>query len=189
MKIDTQKIFLRLLNPEDVGQYYVDWMNDPDVVRYLESRWHSYTLEDVKDYVRRINDSPNDFLFGIFLTKTNQHIGNIKIGEINHTHRFGNVGIIIGEKKYWGKGFGTQSISLATKIAFQQLNLNSLTAGVYSSNDSSYRAFLNAGWEEVGRYKKYRFFEGEFIDQIIVQKCHDMYNTINAKKNNQTDNK
>jgi [ribosomal protein S5]-alanine N-acetyltransferase len=168
-----QKIFLQRLDHEDIGQYYVDWMNDPEVVKYLESRWSSHTLDSVRNFVRQANESSTDFLFGIFLSHPRRHIGNIKIGEINHIHKFANIGLLIGEKKCWGRGFGTQAIILATEIAFRELRLNSLTAGIYTANSSSYRAFLKAGWEEAGRYKKYRLFDGVFIDQINVQICND----------------
>jgi len=173
MNIKGQNISLKSLVPDEVDQYYADWLNDPEVVKYLESRWNTYHLSDVKNYIQTINNSDKDYLLGIFLKGENRHIGNIKIGGIDPIHRFANVGLIIGEKKCWGKGYGTEAISLATQIAFYKLNLNCLIAGIYSSNLSSYRAFLKAGWKEVGRFKKYRFFEGEYIDQINVQTYRD----------------
>lgn len=167
------EIVLRPLNPEEVGQYYVDWMNDPNVVRYLESRWTSHTLESIRDYIREMNASPSNLLLGIFLVKTGQHIGNIKIGEIDNTHRFANVGLLIGEKSCRGRGIGTRAIVLATRIAFRDLNLHSLTAGIYANNPASYRAFLNAGWNDAGRYRNYRISNGIYVDQINVQKCNE----------------
>jgi [ribosomal protein S5]-alanine N-acetyltransferase len=170
---NTPKIFLRPLDPAELGPYYVNWMNDPEVVQYLESRWCAHTLDSIRNYVRQMNESSSDFLYGIFLTKTGRHIGNIKIGEINRIHKFANIGLLIGEKSCRGRGFGTQAIILATEIAFRELHLNCLTAGIYSNNQSSYRAFLKAGWKDVGRYKKYRLSEGIFVDQINVQICDD----------------
>lgn len=169
-------IYLQPLNPEYIGQYYVDWLNDPEVVKYLESRWFSHSLDSVRAYVQQMNDSSSDFLYGIFLTSSDKHVGNIKIGEINKVHKFANIGLLIGEKDCWGRGLGTQAIILATEVAFQDLNLHCLTAGMYCTNHSSYRAFMKAGWEEAGRFKKYRLSDGEFIDQINVQKCNDIQN-------------
>jgi RimJ/RimL family protein N-acetyltransferase len=168
-----QRIVLRPLTPEDAGQDYVDWMNDPLVVRYLESRWNTYTLASIREYIEQINASSSDFLYGIFLGETGRHIGNIKIGEVNQIHKFANVGLLLGDKSCWGRGFGTQAIRLATGIAFSDLRLNCLTAGIYEPNHSSYRAFMKAGWEEAGRFRRYRLFEGNFVDQINVQKYHD----------------
>jgi RimJ/RimL family protein N-acetyltransferase len=121
-----------------------------------------------------MNESRSDFLFGIFLSKTGQHIGNIKIGQIHPVHRYADVGLLIGERTCRGRGYGTQAIVLATSYAFSELHLNSLTAGIYAPNLSSYRAFIKAGWEDAGRYRRHRFFEGSFIDQINVQKCNEI---------------
>jgi [ribosomal protein S5]-alanine N-acetyltransferase len=168
-----QEIVLRTLDPDEVGEYYVDWMNDPAVVKYLESRFATHTLASIRQYVREMNASPSDLLLGIFLAETGQHIGNIKIGEVNRAHRFANLGLLIGEKSARGRGIGTRAIVLATRIAFRDLHLRCLTAGIYADNPSSYRAFLKAGWKEAGRYKNYRLSDGNYVDQINVQACND----------------
>lgn len=169
----SRGIFLKPLLSENVSKEYVDWMNDPEVTRYLESRDREYTLSELQRYVQQVNASPSNYLYGIFLMDSNQHIGNIKIGDIHPIHKFANLGLLIGEKKCWGRGFGTESIILATRIAFEEFGLQSLTAGIYSNNIASYRAFIKAGWEDVGRFKKYRLFEGKYIDQINIQVCRE----------------
>lgn len=117
-KKTDQNIFLKRLVPDEISPRYADWMNDPEVVRYLESRYSTYTLDSVREYVRQVNESPADFLYGIFLEETGQHIGNIKISDVNPIHKFANVGLLLGEKSCWGRGFGALAIRLATGIAF-----------------------------------------------------------------------
>ena len=102
MVVKGNRIILKILSPEDVTQDYVAWMQDEEVVQFMESRGKSYTLEELKGYVKRMNESHNDFLFGIYTNDNNEHIGNIKIGEINLIHKFGNLGLFIGNKKKWG---------------------------------------------------------------------------------------
>ena len=80
MEIVGKRISLRILSSEDVGDNYVKWMRDEETVRFLESRWKTYTLENLKEYVKKINESYADYLFGIFLRESNKHIGNIKMG-------------------------------------------------------------------------------------------------------------
>lgn len=148
-------------------------MRDDDVTQFLESGGASYTMDDIKEYVEKVYKSPNDFLFGIFLIETNEHIGNIKIGNINQKHNFAEVGVIIGDKRMWGKGYASESIKLVSKFAFDELNLNKLTAGMYEPNIGSYKAFLNAGFVEVGRYKKHRIFKDKYVDEILLEKNVD----------------
>ena len=169
MEIVGKTIYLRILASEDVGDNYVKWMRDEETVRFLESRWKTYTLENLKEYVRKINESHTDSLFGIFLRENNEHIGNIKIGDIDQVHQHGNVGIMIGDKNSWGKGCAKESIQLATKYAFEELNLNKLTAGIYANNISCYKAFLKAGYNEAERLKGHLFCKSKYVDRILVE--------------------
>ncbi len=59
--------------------------------------------------------------FGIFVIETREHIGNIKIGNIDQIHRFADVGLLIGEASARGKGYGTEAILLACRYAFGNL--------------------------------------------------------------------
>jgi len=170
MDIVGNNIYLRILSSGDVGDKYVEWMRDEETVRFLESRWKTYTLENLKEYVNEINESRTDFLFGIFLRENDEHIGNIKVGDVDYVHQHGNVGIMIGDKNSRGKSCGRESIQLVTKYAFEELNLNSLIAGLYANNTDCYKAFLSAGYNEAGSLKKHMFYKGKFVDKILVEK-------------------
>jgi RimJ/RimL family protein N-acetyltransferase len=137
---------LRNLSPEDVTQAYIDWMNDPEVVQFTESRFSSHSFDSISKYVEACNQDPDVFLFGIFDKETDLHIGNIKLGPINHKHSLGDIGIIIGRKEFWGKGMATEAICLMSNFAFAEVILHKLTAGCYSTNLGSARAFEKAGF-------------------------------------------
>jgi RimJ/RimL family protein N-acetyltransferase len=166
-----ESIFLRILSPCDVGEKYLNWMHDDDVIQHLESRWRAYSMEDLKEYVRVLNLSQQDVFFGIFVIETREHIGNIKIGNIDQIHRFADVGLLIGEASARGKGYGTEAILLACRYAFEELNLNKIIAGIYAVNIGSFKAFLKAGFREVGRLHRHRFCKGDYVDEILVEKC------------------
>lgn len=167
------RIYLKVLSPDDISKAYVDWMRDEEVIQFLESRWRAYTMEDLKQYVISTNESSTEFLLGIFLNDSGEHIGNIKIGAINQVHRFGEIGLIIGNKNVWGKGYGAEAIRLASDYAFNELDLNSLVAGIYADNIGSYKSFIRAGYREAGRLKKHRLYKGNYVDQIIVEKVRE----------------
>jgi [ribosomal protein S5]-alanine N-acetyltransferase len=163
---------LRLLSPDSVSPNYLQWLADPDVNRFLENRWRCPTLTDVTAFVTSMNDSPTDFLFGIFLD--DKHIGNIKIGGIHWVHRYGDVGLLIGDRTCWGKGYATQAIQLASNYAWQQLNLRKLTAGIYANNVGSSKAFAKAGYREVGRLHQHRLSDGQWVDEILVEQINPL---------------
>lgn len=168
--INGRNIFLRKLNISDVNKDYLKWLNDPQVNRFLESRFEKWSLRKLKNYVKSVNKNKAYLFLAIISKDNNRHVGNIKIGSVNQYHKFGEIGIIIGEKQVWGKGLGREAIELATRYAFKKLKLNKLIAGIYANNAASYKAFIKAGYREAGRLKKHRFFKGRYVDEISVEK-------------------
>ena len=166
MTLQGEHIQLKTLTPAMVTQKYIDWMNDPDVTRYTESRFVKHTTESVKDYVKAISGSSQDYFYGIY---TSEHIGNIKL-HVNEHHNLGDIGIIIGDKQQWGKGYATEAIKLLTQHGFDKIGLHKISAGIYANNSGSIKAFQAAGYEEEGRHKQTYLCNGEYVDEIIVSK-------------------
>ena len=167
-RIDGSRLHLRSVRSSDVTESYVSWLNDPEVNRYLEIRFSSHTLESVRAYVEDMAASSDYVFLAIVLNDGTRHVGNIKIGPINRAHRFADVGIVIGEKKDWGKGYATEAIALATRYAFDSLDLHRLEAGAYDCNMGSAKAFLKAGWKEECRETAKWLSDGVYVDGIRV---------------------
>jgi RimJ/RimL family protein N-acetyltransferase len=110
----------------------------------------------------------NSILLGIFYTENNLHIGNIKIDNINKFHGKAEIGILIGEKKYWGMGLATEAIVAVTRLCFDRLNINNLFAGCYENNKGSYKAFIKAGWKKNCTIKNYWMYKNKQINGIIL---------------------
>lgn len=170
MKVIGKNVYIRLLSTDDVSEDYVNWMNDPEVTQFLESKWQSHTQKSTIDYIDSFNRTQNNFLFGIFLLSDNTHIGNVKIGNINYVHSHADIGMAIGKKDSWTKGVGSESLMLIEKIAREYLNLNKIFGGIYAINHGSFAMTQKCGWREVGRYEKHVFHKGEYMDVILVEK-------------------
>jgi ribosomal-protein-alanine N-acetyltransferase len=160
----SDKIFLSSLRPEDVTQAYVAWMNDPEIVQFTESRFTSHSTESIHEFVQACARDPDVILFGIFDCATESHIGNIKLGPINRRHLLGDIGIIVGRKEFWGKGIATEAISLLRDYAFSEIGLHKLTAGCYSTNLGSGKAFEKAGFALEGHRPKHSRVGNEWVD-------------------------
>jgi len=165
--IAGKRIYLREIEIADADRYYCDWLNDPQVNKYLESRFKKWSVKQLKSYIRKVKKSKDSIFMAVILKDSNQHIGNIKLGPINPIHGFADMGIIIGEKSSWGKGLGSEAIRLAMNYAFNNLKIHKLTAGVYSNNIASIKAFKKAGFLTEGKREKHYLYNGKYIDAVL----------------------
>ncbi len=159
-------LILREININDVTKKYVNWLNDPDVNQHLESRFVLQNDSTVKNFVEDCNKSKTVFLFGIFIEKNNKHIGNIKLGPINKYHNHAEIGLMIGDKSEWGKGYGSRAIFEVTNFAFNQLKISKVNAGCYESNTGSKKSFNKVGYKVEGVLKEHVVFNGHREDVL-----------------------
>lgn len=162
---------LFVLEPSDVTEVYVGWLNDPTVNRYLESRFFIHSIESTRRFVENCLASPSSLLLGIrSIHLHGTHVGNIKIASIDRHHGLGEVGILVGEKNVWGRGIGSAAIQVLMTIAREELGLRKLTAGCYASTVGSQRAFLKAGFYIAGERKSHFLLDGE-PEAMVLMDC------------------
>lgn len=178
MVLNSDRLQLKTLTPEMVTQKYVNWMNDLDVTKYTESRFQKHTMESIKEYVRDMSGSSADYFYGIYINAScghgnhENHIGNIKL-HINEHHRLGDIGIIIGDKQQWGKGYATEAIKLVTEHGFDRIGLHKISAGIYANNLGSVNAFRKAGYVLDGTHVRTYLCEGQWVNEITVSQWRE----------------
>ncbi|MDD2655138.1 MAG: GNAT family protein [Candidatus ainarchaeum sp.] len=171
---EGKNVYLAYLKPEMVGAAYVGWLNDPEINKYMEARFDvPHTVEKVREYVGKMHGDPANHLFAIMLLEGGKHIGNIKVGPVNGHHKFAEVGIMIGERGVWGKGYGSEAITLATDYAFKKLGVHKMVAGLYDNNVASLRAFEKAGYAREGLLKRKFLCGGKYVDHVLMGKLNE----------------
>src|SRR3990172_823251 len=101
-ELSSARIFLTPLTR--VHQHHVDWLNDSEVTRYSEQRHQRHTRASVEHYLKTLANNKSH-IWAIF-DEDIMHIGNIT-ADIDCNNRIADLGILIGNKKVWGKGYGT----------------------------------------------------------------------------------
>jgi len=162
-ELSSQRLIYRTLEVDDVTQCYVDWLNDPKINRFLETRFDHQTIDSCKLYVTAMASSPAHNLFGIYLCDTGKHIGNVKLGFINPHHQRAQLSLFVGEQECWGQGYATETINAITAWGFNDLGLEKIDAGCSEENLGSLRAFLKSGYQVEGFFRKAAVFEGRRI--------------------------
>lgn len=165
----SERAELFLLEPAHVGPAYVGWLNDPEINRYLESRFAVHDEEGTRAFVASVLASDHSVFFGIRSPALGgRHVGNVKLGPIDRRHGLGEVGILIGDKAAWGQGLASAAIAQVAVIAREELGLRKLSAGCYGGNGGSARAFEKAGFALEGRRPQHFLLDGRPEDLLFL---------------------
>jgi RimJ/RimL family protein N-acetyltransferase len=159
-----KKVYLRLVEESDIGGEYVEWLNDYEVTRYLETGYFPSSPETIRKYLERFEDSTTDLIFAIVDTTTDQHIGNVTLNRINWINRTADTGLIIGKKEFWGKGYAFEAWSLVLEYAFQRLGLRKMIAGAVVDNTASISILKKLGFKIEGTFRQEFLVDGEYKD-------------------------
>lgn len=161
-----ERIYLRELNIDDATIEYCDWLNNPEVNKYLETR--EITVPELQMYIQKQIDDSKSFFAGIFDNKNNFHIGNIKLEPIDFETKRAIFGLLIGEKSYWGKGIATEATKLIVKYAFEQLSLEEIELGVILDNKAAIRVYEKVGFKIIEVKEKSSNHNGILYDGVIM---------------------
>lgn len=161
----TERLCLEPLRLKHATQKYVSWLNDPEVYKYLESRG-GQTINTLKEFVNH-QVTNKVYIWAIIDKSLNQHIGNIKIDPINYTHKFGEYGILIGDKAYWGKGFAREASKAVLNYFFSHNNyLRKINLGVVKNNVDAINLYNKLGFKKEGYLQRHLVYDGSEEDVI-----------------------
>lgn len=161
--LSGEKIYLRQISMNDCTDRYVEWLNDPEVNQYLETKWSNQNIESIRTFVEAQRKNNHSILFAIIYREKDVHIGNIKIGPVHPYYNHADISYFIGEKGYWRNGLITEAIRLVCQFGFDQLSLHKIAAGVYDCAVGSWRALENCGFKREGILRDEVYFKGKYI--------------------------
>jgi RimJ/RimL family protein N-acetyltransferase len=95
-------------------------------------------------------------------------VGSIGLMAIDWRSRKAEIGIMIGDKRYWNKGYGTEAMRLILQHGFETLNLHRLYLRVFSDNSRAVRAYEKAGFVLEARMRETNFDNGRYRDDLMM---------------------
>ena len=169
--LESKNLIFKPLSLEHLSNDYVNWLNDKEVNKYLETG-NNYSIKKLKYFLIEV-EKKDIYFWAIHLKKNNLHIGNIKIDPINLKHGLGEYGILIGRKSEWGKGYAKEaSLSILT-YCFEILSLRKITLGVVEDNIPALELYKKIGFLVEGVYKKHGFYNNKYCNVIRMSKFND----------------
>jgi RimJ/RimL family protein N-acetyltransferase len=169
------RLYLRPLEFADCEGPYLEWFNDEEVCRGNRHHTFPYTPEKAREYVAMTRSSTDELVLAIVDREKETHIGNIALQQIHPIYRSAEFSIIIGDKRYWGKGYGTEAGRLLLDHGFSRLNLHRVACGTFASNKAMQGLALDLGMKEEGRRRQAAFVGGKFVDVIEYGVLRDEY--------------
>ena len=142
--LESERLIFKRVSAEHVSTEYVNWINDPEVNMYLETRGN-YTLDLLKAYVEE-QYKKEIYFWAIHLKDSKKHIGNIKIDPINSKANSGEYGILMGDKINWAKGYAKEASLSIIKYCFEELKLSKITLGVIEDNINAVLLYKKMGF-------------------------------------------
>ena len=139
---------LRRFEPEDAERYRA-WVNDPEIARLID-RSGPVTEAEHSAWYRALVASPTTAVFAVDRLTDGQFIGLAWLYDIHPRHKRAEVRIVIGERSAWGAGFGTDTLRVLARLAFDTLGLEKLWADVLVTNPRGIGAFERAGFVREG---------------------------------------
>ncbi len=159
---------LRKLLRRDLEKSIV-WLKDPSVNKFLSHDFYNLTVEQEKSWYEYLQNSKKDLIFAILDKKDLKHIGNCSLHKIDLEEHVCEIGIIIGENKYWNKGFGSDAIKSIVQFSFKDLNLSKLQLNVYCYNKRAIKAYRKCGFLQLKILEKNHFYDGKYWDTIVME--------------------
>jgi RimJ/RimL family protein N-acetyltransferase len=164
-RIKTKRLLITPFSEKHLTPRYVDWLNDPELMRYSEQRHRMHTFESCKLYWHSFYNTPN-MLWAIEETTNGLgHIGNINT-YINIHNKIADMGVLIGEADARGYGYGYEAFKGVSEYLFKKTEIRKITAGTVSVNSSMIKIMNKMKMKEDGIRKRHYFIEGEEVDVI-----------------------
>jgi len=171
-----EKVKLREYRREDI-KLAQEYMNDSEVKSFLSPGVpFLYTYEDELKWFESNSATKDTYSFAIEPLDENEYIGGCGINNIDWKNSVATVGIFIGDKNYWSKGYGTDAMKVLVSFIFNEMNINKVKLNVYSFNPRAIKSYEKCGFIKEGVLRQEIFRHGQYHDEIVMGLLRDEYN-------------
>ncbi len=165
--VPGEHIFLSHVQREDLP-LYSRWFADLELTAYLGATGMAFMPEHEEEWYQKVVQDRGNKTFAIIVRETRQPIGSVSLMNVNHQHRRAEMGIAIGEKTAWGRGYGSEAVRLICDYGFTFLDLHMIYLWHTAFNERGHRAYLKAGFQVAGRLREALSFNGQRYDHVLM---------------------
>ena len=167
MILEGNKVRLRPFEERDLD-HVMEWVNDPEVTRTLLVGRYPMTRTMEKAWLdERLKGSTTEVSF-VIESRAGEYLGGIGYFHILQLERHAELGLVIGRKTEWGKGYAREAMSLFVDYGFEQLNFNLIYLTVLPHNSRAHTIYTSLGFREEGRLRQRIYRDGVYFDLLSL---------------------
>lgn len=168
-----EKVILRGTTPEDLPRLWA-FNNDvevelagggdppmPQSLERLRAEWEQETAKGGRDGPR------------FTIEAEDKCIGQCALFGFDELAQTCELGITIGDKEYWGRGYGRDAVTVLLDYAFRLRNLRKVWLRVWGNNERAIRAYRACGFVEEGRLRRHVWSNGAYVDLVQLGVLRD----------------
>lgn len=155
LRLTGQLVTLRLFTEADITQSYIDWLRDPELMKYSNQRFRSHSAASCRDYLASFNGSNNLFMAIIY---DEQLVGTMT-AYVSTVHQTADIGLLIGAQCQ-GKGLGKDAWPTLMEHLLRS-GIRKVTGGTLRCNQAMVRIMESAGMQPDGVRKAQELVNGK----------------------------
>jgi RimJ/RimL family protein N-acetyltransferase len=164
-KLVGKKCYLSPIDSND-AEKFTEWLNDLEILVNLQLYGGVINAEDEKIFLQNLSKDHN---YSIVDLEKDELFGNCGFMDIDNLNQTAEVGIFIGNKNYWNKGFGSEALTLLLDYGFKALNLHNIWLKTFSFNARAIKSYEKVGFKIIGRRRESILRGEERHDTILME--------------------
>ena len=178
--MDGKLVRLRAYEKSDLDAV-MKWVNDEEVTDLLGGEMLAYpvsSIAEAKFIEASASSSDKQKNFAIETLADSRYIGAISFNVIDWRNRCAGLGIVIGDKSLWGKGYGTDAMRVLMRLGFDKMNLHRLWLHVHGYNLRAIASYEKCGFKREGVLREEHFARGGYHDTIVMGILESEYRAL-----------
>lgn len=160
-----ERVTLRATTREDMHRQW-EFENDPEMWFWDGGTPRPTTMEAVFAHFDQNKDTGSDVEFAI--EADGKYIGHCGLHSFEDAARHCELSVEIGDREYWGKGYGRETVAMLLDYAFKHRNMTRVWLQTHSENERAIRCYRACGFVEEGRLRQHIWIDGRYVDRVIM---------------------
>jgi len=164
-------VYLKVEEPKTLAEACGQWNQDSEYLRLLDANAaNPASVKKITEWIT--SDQEKDplpfLLFGIRTLVEDKLVGFIDLDGNFYPNGEAFVGIGVGDREFWGRGYGTDAMKVILRYAFQELNLRRVSLNTFGYNPRAIHSYEKAGFVHEGALRGFLHRERQRWDLVFM---------------------